>query len=65
VNAAPCLKRKYGSEQSARKKLRELRKKRRMHRAEKVENHAYRCLFCHAWHLTSQAVETHLDGSPA
>lgn len=61
----PCFKRKYGSEQAERKKLRQLRKSRRMHRAEKIEDHAYHCLFCRAWHATSQKVETHLDGSPA
>lgn len=49
-----CTKRRYANERSARQKLRELRKKRRRSHAHKCEDHAYRCLFCHAWHLTSQ-----------
>lgn len=61
----PCVKRKYGSEQAAKRKLRELRKRRSANRHEKIEDHAYHCHFCRAWHLTSQKVETHLDGTPA
>lgn len=49
-----CTKRRYGSERSARQKLRELRKSRRRRHAVKVEDHAYFCDRCRAWHLTSQ-----------
>lgn len=54
MSAAPCIKRKYGSEKSARRKLRELRKRRSANRHEKIEDHAYQCQWCLAWHLTSQ-----------
>ena len=49
-----CTKRRYGSERSAKQKLRELRKSRRRRHAVKVEDHAYHCQHFGAWHLTSQ-----------
>lgn len=61
----PCQKRKYGSEKSAHRKLRELRKKRRMHHGEKVEVRPYQCVYCHCWHLTSQPYEIEMAGKPA
>ena len=61
----PCLKRKYGSEKSAHRKLRELRKKRRMHHAEKVETRVYQCKFCFSWHLTSQDYVIEMAGKPS
>lgn len=54
-----CSKRRYGSERSARQKLRELRKSRRLRHSQKVEDHAYHCPKCGAWHLTSQPREVH------
>lgn len=52
-----CSKRRYGSERSAKQKLRELRKRRRRQHATKVEHRAYQCELCGAWHLTSQPFE--------
>ena len=60
VSYAACIKRRYGSERSARKKLRELRKRRHQQHAMKVEDHAYHCDLCGAWHLTSQSREVAL-----
>jgi hypothetical protein len=52
-----CTKRRYGSERSAKKKLRELQKRRVRRHATKVEDHAYHCPKCGAWHLPSQPRE--------
>lgn len=57
MSTIPCTKRRYGSERSAKQKLRELRKARRRRHAIKVEDHAYHCQHCGAWHLTSQRRE--------
>lgn len=57
MSTIPCTKRRYGSERSAKQKLRELRKARRRRHSIKVEDHAYHCQHCGAWHLTSQRRE--------
>lgn len=53
-----CSKHGYASENAARKKLRQLRRKRvrRQHQG-KIEQRFYRCDFCGQWHLTSRPMD--------
>ena len=54
-----CTKRRYASERSARRKLRELKRIRARHHQlnEKCERRVYQCRDCRSWHLTSLPYE--------
>lgn len=53
-----CTKHRYANERSARRKLRQIKRKRASnHHQGKVERRAYRCSHCGAWHLTSRDYE--------
>ena len=53
-----CAKHSYASERAARRKLREIKRRRlKAHHQGKVERRAYRCEHCGAWHLTSHPVD--------
>lgn len=53
-----CTKHAYANERSARRKLREIKRKRasRWHQG-KVEKRAYHCQWCGKWHLTALPYE--------
>src|SRR6185312_15427114 len=55
-----CIKRRYATEASAHRKLTELRRRRRSQRAVKVEDHAFHCPHCLAWHLSSDPLDKRL-----
>lgn len=55
-----CTKRRYATEASAHRKLTELRRRRRSQRAVKVEDHAFHCPHCRAWHLSSDPLDKRL-----
>lgn len=55
-----CTKRRYATEASAHRKLTELRRRRRSQRAGKVEDHAFHCPHCRAWHLSSDPLDKRL-----